>query len=364
MRIPSSARLFATICVVAAAPAQTFIPAGSARDPVELNSRANYPLMRGGSRAQFVIAAAEIQSPARNLTRLELRYDGPSFGTGGGTLAAFELHLANGAVDPGRSSGYFAGNHSGPLTRVATVLNLAFPADTSPNPSDWGSGGALAFPFQTPFAYAGGNLVVELRAAGNSNGGASPQNCQLDAEEDPLVGPSGGSTSPNGSGCHGAWLGAQGQLAPGGQIAAYGGGFGPNQIVVNTLGVSRTIWNGIPLPLSLAGIGAPGCDVLNDWLLDRRTLADAAGNVAPFTPALIWSVPPDPVFNGATIQFQILAAKAGANQLGLVTSQNVEVRLGVWRALYRGYAAHFHHFDPLAAVASYSAPAVLAMRLP
>lgn len=356
--------MLALALVAPTALAQVFLPAGSNRDTIELNARSNYPLMRTESRAQFLLAASEIGTGARNFTRLELRYDGPSLGAAGGVIGSFEILLANTNVTPAQSSGQFAANLSVPPTRVVSVQNHVFGADASPNPSPWGGpGGALSFLFQAPFAYQGGTLAIELLGAGNGNGGNQPQNCQLDAELDPQAGVVDGSATANGTGCGGAVLGVAGQLAPGGQIAAFGSGFGPGQLAIQTLGTSRTLWGGIPLPIPLDGLGAPGCAILNDWLLDLRTLALPGGSIEPYTPAWTWVVPADAAFNGATVQLQALAVKSGANQLGLVTSNNVQVRLGTWRPLFRGYVAHFHHEFCDAAVASHSAPLTLAMRL-
>lgn len=345
--------------------AQVFIPAPSQPQLSELNSRLNYPLMRASSRMQLVVAPSEIGSAGASLFgKLSLRFDGPTLGAQGGTIASVEVRMAPAAVEPAASTGVFAANMRGAPTRVFLATNWSFPADTSPNPEEFGgTGGALAFPFQTPYVYLGGPLVIEVLASGNSNAGSGVANCMLDAEVEPLGGAQSGTTLPNGSGCDGAALALAGQIAPGGPIALSAQGLGSSLPAVGVLGTSRTAWGSIPLPLDLGFLGATGCALRNDWLLDRGGTTSPAGTIDPYTSAFTWPIPPDTAFNGVALQFQIVAAKLGANPANLVTTNNVEARLGSWRAPTRAYMAHFHHQDLNASIAAFSSPVVPAMRL-
>src|SRR5262249_15321116 len=117
--------------------AQIYVPASSQPNLGELNSRSNYPLMRSDSKVQLVIAQSELGAPA-TLTQLALRYDGPSFGAGGGTLGQVDIYLGAAAAPPDQSSAVFAANVQGSLTLVGSYASRSFPADTSPNPPDWG----------------------------------------------------------------------------------------------------------------------------------------------------------------------------------------------------------------------------------
>jgi hypothetical protein len=349
------------LLIAAGAGAQIYVPASSQPNLGELNSRSNYPLMRASSRAQVVLAQGEIGSPT-TLTQLALRYDGPSYGVSGGTMGQIDLYLGPASKPPDQSSALFDANLQGSPTLVGSYSSRAFPADTSPNPSVWGGpNGELLFVFNTPYVYGGGPLVVELRCTGNTNSGLSASNCLLDTEEDPATGPAGGTTTSNGAGCNGASLSVAGQLAPFGAISCHGSGFTAGQPVVSILGSSLTAWGPIPLPLDLAVVGGDGCWLHNDWITTLTTLADPTGSVPAYTPALTWPVPADPALSGATLQFQILAAKAG-NPLGIATTNNVQVKLGGYTTLTRGYAAHFHHMDSNAQVASLNLPATFAMR--
>ena len=65
---------------------------------------------------------------------------------------------------------------------------------------------------------------------------------------------------------------------------------------------------------------------------------------------------------GGVLEFQMVSVQPGINLLGLATTNNIEVFLGIYATPYRGYQGHFHHLDSSASVASASAPAVLTMR--
>ncbi|MCC6671865.1 MAG: hypothetical protein IT458_12455 [Planctomycetes bacterium] len=343
--------------------AQIFVPARTGAVHTELNSRTNYPLMRSSSRSQFVIGAAEIGTGAAMWNRLELRFDGPTLGTAGGTVQDLRVFLAAAATEPASSSQVFAANVQGAPTLVFQAANHAFGPDGNVNPDPFGGpNGELRFVFAAPFAYQGGALVVEIRARGNSNQGAGVANCHLDAEEEPGVGASLGSQSPLGTGCGTATLGLLGQIAPGGTIAAFGQGYGQGLPVGVYLGGSRTLWGSIPLPLDLGPIGAQGCLVYSDLSIGLTGNADAAGRVNAFDPVFAVPVPSAPALQGAVVQFQAVGFKPGANALGLVTSNNVGATLGAWKAPTRGFVAHYHHLDADAPVAAWSAPMVPAMR--
>jgi hypothetical protein len=330
-----------------------FVPAGSIRDPAEANSFSNYPLMRERGVWQTLIAQSEIGAASATLSKIAFRYDGPSFGKKGGVLQSFEIWMGPG-VTPEKSSPIFASNWSAPPTRVVAVQNLAFAADTSVNPEPWGGPkGELAFQLAQPYAYQGGTLVVELRFTGNSNSGPTADNCLLDAEFDPWVGPTGGTATYRGQGCNSAVLDVQGILAPSGQISCAGSGLGLAGVC--TLGAQA-------LDVKLDAFGAPLCALYNDILVSLIGICDAQGSL-PHHAATTWPIPSDPALASAALRFQILGVKPSANRLGVVTTQGADVVLGTLRPLWRKYYSYFHHTDERAAVAAFSAPAVLTMKL-
>jgi len=341
---------------------QFYVPAQSNRDQFEANDRTNYPLMRAESRSQFILSPAEV-GPPTTLTQLQLRYNGPSLSTGGGTIANLDIYLSNNGVSPGQSTGVFDSNYTGTLTRVFSAQNHTFGVDSSSNPGTWGGAtGEFRFVFSSPFNYTGGNLVVEIRVDGNTNSGATPANCLLDAEIDGRAGTAGGSAVSNGVGCFGTEMGATGQLAPGGQIALMGSNLGVGSPVFANLGTSRAAWGVIPLPFSLAILGAPGCSIYNDWSVSIPMVPGPSGNIAPYSAGSVLSLPNLSSVAGAVLQMQYFAIQPGINPFSATTSNNVEVTLGTRSASVRGYFGHFHHNDRDAVNASYSAPATLAMR--
>jgi hypothetical protein len=362
MRIPA-VLWFALLA--GAARAQIHVPALSLTNRLELNTRSNFPLMRTESRMQFIVSRTELGGAASaSLAKLTLRYDGPSVGAGGGSIANLDIFLGNTGVAPNDSSACFDANYSGSLTQVAALTNVTFGADGSPNgPEPWGGPtGEFVFAFSSPFAYTGGNLVIELRTGGNSNGGSGANNCQLDAEEDPLVGPGGGTASPGGTGCGAATLRVSGQLAPGGEVSCHGTSLGASAPVLNVLGTSNTSWGTIPLPFALDGFGAPGCSLQNNWVVIQIGVADPTGTIGEYASSTAWCVPPDPQLASVALYFQFVSIDLSANPLGVKTSNHARVDLGTYTPLFRGYVGHFHHLSRNATIAALSAPVILAMK--
>jgi hypothetical protein len=90
------------------------------------------------------------------------------------------------------------------------------------------------------------------------------------------------------------------------------------------LGSSRTSWNGFPLPLNLAVIGAPGCLVLTDPLLGVPLTLNAQGAVSVHV-----SIPSDPALIGQAFYNQFWLFDPTANALGLTTSGAVQALIGI-----------------------------------
>ncbi len=88
--------------------------------------------------------------------------------------------------------------------------------------------------------------------------------------------------------------------------------------VYGVMGFSRTSNFGIPLPIDLAPIGAPGCS-----LLVRQ---DTVGGRAPWYPWRI-HIPGDPSLAGIRVYMQFFVF-SGNNPLGLTTSKGVEGVVG------------------------------------
>src|SRR5262245_7243689 len=88
-----------------------------------------------------------------------------------------------------------------------------------------------------------------------------------------------GTAQPFGTGCPSPGPTALG-YAPnpgGGQLELFETGLAPGAVPVAVLGFSATQWNGVPLPLSLAGLGLPGCSALLEPVLQTVTAVPALG---------------------------------------------------------------------------------------
>ena len=97
----------------------------------------------------------------------------------------------------------------------------------------------------------------------------------------------------------------------------------PGALAQLNLGFSNTDWAGFTLPFDLAPYGAPGCTVYNDAMFGLPAVIDNNNGSRFDIP-----VPNDPNLIGLTIygQWQVLAP--GANMLGILVTNGVEVRIG------------------------------------
>ncbi|MEM7205371.1 MAG: hypothetical protein AAF628_34265 [Planctomycetota bacterium] len=89
------------------------------------------------------------------------------------------------------------------------------------------------------------------------------------------------------------------------------------------LGGSSTSWSGLPLPLDLAPIGAPGCEILAAC---QATLAAQAGSTGLATAR--FPMPTSTALRGAEFYVQGIVLDPPANQLGLVTSNGGKAVIG------------------------------------
>jgi hypothetical protein len=100
--------------------------------------------------------------------------------------------------------------------------------------------------------------------------------------------------------------------------------FGPASApAVLNIGFSRTNWLGVPLPLDLGIIGAPGCSLYTGATIGLPLLTSTEGfadldiSVAPFREIV-----------GLVFVTQFFVAAPGANSLGVVTSDAVVTSIG------------------------------------
>jgi len=89
----------------------------------------------------------------------------------------------------------------------------------------------------------------------------------------------------------------------------------PSTVALLVLGFSDTWWNGIPLPLSLAPFGAPGCSLLVDNAIGSVLVTDSAG-----TTNLQYTLPNAIYALGSSFYNQAFVFDPAANAFGFVAS--------------------------------------------
>ncbi len=99
--------------------------------------------------------------------------------------------------------------------------------------------------------------------------------------------------------------------------------FGASPFVALNFGSSNTVLFGTPIPLELGAIGMPGCWA---WAgTEFATLMVIAGTRATWSE----NVPNDPVLIARSVYAQAVAVDPAANPLGIVTSEGLEIRMGL-----------------------------------
>jgi hypothetical protein len=89
------------------------------------------------------------------------------------------------------------------------------------------------------------------------------------------------------------------------------------------VGISRTTWLGLTLPMSLAAFGAPTCT-----LLASGELPFAAGTSATGTASLPIAVPNDATLIDRRLYHQVLVSDPAANALNLVFTRGLDALIG------------------------------------
>jgi hypothetical protein len=135
--------------------------------------------------------------------------------------------------------------------------------------------------------------------------------------------PAAGDFSRYGNGCHGLLIGNDGLPEIGMPFDVTLSGAAAARVALLFLGGSRATWNGIPLPLPLDLIGAPGCSLLASGEVMVPTVTDGAGNAH-----VTLVVPPLPELVGAELFGQWVVRQPGVNALGFVTSDAAAIRIG------------------------------------
>jgi hypothetical protein len=184
----------------------------------------------------------------------------------------------------------------------------------------------ITFVFDFPFSYTGGHLVISHFCYSTSVLGPIVQGgyfCDAEAPEQPGEAP----VRSFGAGCPAGMSRATG-IAPNpgaGNMALFQHDAAPGALALASLGTSNQAWNGIPLPLSLAGIGLPGCSLYVDLLFLLPVQVQGSGLAEVFVP-----VPGDPALAGSRLfaQFVNLQDPRVNPLLGITTSEALDITLG------------------------------------
>lgn len=271
-------------------------------------------------RRQLILGDAYLASLSSGaLAGIEVRRNGDDADLAAGRVHVV-LELSHAAMMPAVASRQFAQNRGPDAVRLFDGW-VALPSSPPPRtaPAAWRAGDSVSLMFSQPFTYAAGPLCLETETQADP---AQPAWWPVDG----VVEPVGGVATSFGASCIAGFgatpAGAEvASLTPGGDAALYlSGPYRPVGAALLVGGSDRQ-WGAVSLPLSLAGIGAPGCllSVSADATVPAvlRPMTGGRGLATVAVP-LSWTGS-----LGATFFTQWLVLDPVANPLGLQTSNAV-----------------------------------------
>ncbi len=272
------------------------------------------------------------------LARLGLRRDGGEANTPNARID-LEIQLGYSSRVAAQMLSSFSGNADlGPLTRVRNGI-VDLPGMNARSESSGVFDHVIAFDAPFPLAtMPGRNLLIDVQVRGNSHGNAAYRSW-FDAVTEVGAGrvyQFAGTTNivfeptslvlsllPDGPGFSTPRLDPVGDARPGhtfSLILRGGRALAPGVLVHGT---SRDAWGGVPLPLDLTPIGAPGCRLYTDWAWNRPIGVDRAG-----TCRVDFAVPASPTLSGSLLHTQFLIVDPLANPFGLAVSGGGRIVVG------------------------------------
>jgi hypothetical protein len=310
--------------VLAASPlAQSSAVVPSWATSAEGNQLSSLPYVMDMSRTQVVVAGAGFCNSVAQITGFEMRRDGvePS-PYNARVIPSHIVTVGHAATTPATMSTTFATNRGpGQTVVMSGAFNLpAQPVVPAPAPFN------VRYPFSVPVTYfrAQGDLLVEIEIPAQT---PRRENYYVDAEAYTTLG------SVTGYGASGkvqagdALTGtcATAGLSRGGAAITTITGASMGYPTLHWLGASQTSFSGVPLPLDLSGLGAPGNHLYASMALAVGVAL--TGTAGRFSGSTNWPIPNDAGLDGATVYAQWLILDPPSNAAGLVTTHGLTIRI-------------------------------------
>ena len=306
--------------------AQQFLVVPNRRATSEGNTLDVKPFGYRQVRSEHYIARSQLLplGSAATLTQIAYRRDGPVAGTFVRTddaTTVWGVRMANVTANPVNPGSLFA-----PAAQLSTVFTprvVVWPS--LPPPVGGTAPFNIQFNLDFPFQYTGGHLLISHYCYSVSMGGLVVFGYIVDAEGAPVPGT--GTVTTFGQGCP-AGANRVSAVAPnpgGGNLSVFLHDAPPATLSLLFLGVSNQDWLGVPLPLSLAPLGLPGCSVLVDQTLAVPLFTEPSGLGSVALP-----VPGDPSLLSARLFAQFLNAQDPRVNpaLPLALSEAAQIQLG------------------------------------
>lgn len=293
--------VLASLCLCATLSAQSFVTVPGGYENAEANSCPRVAGLGHSGANQFILGASHLSGLVnRHLSRLSFRRDGGfpiPYPAGNARLT---VRLDHAAFAPHEVARDFALNAPSPQTVFDGVVALPASGSVS-TPLAWASPHVVEIPFATPFLYQGGPLAIEILG---TNLEQAPFWWTVDGVEDDLR----GSVVDEGFAC-GPRSGpnqvtasvAENSLVPGGnaEFLLFGSQGDPAFLL---LGAGT-----FPVPLSLAVLGAPGCELRVDpFLALPAAVVDSGQAGLGGLARLLLPIPSQPAFHGGQLVAQWL----------------------------------------------------------
>ncbi len=305
-------------------------------------SRTAVPLGYYNHRVQHVYASNALPA-SFTATGMAFRHDNQYVRSARNYWIELSVSMGYTSKTPSTLSSSFASNITGAMTQVLSKKKINLPYWTSVNgsPGNWD----IKFPFTRPFTYtaqAGKGLLVDFRKS-NSSAGDTYTYYWVDAVS---------STSYQVSRVYGRGANpATGYVNKGfGAVLAFTRPAGPGAVPALSIsglpeigssitlrlayarasavagivaGLSNSRWRGLNLPFDLAGIGAPGCNLLVGLDLAVFTSTNSTGNGQLTIP-----IPNDKSLIQSTLYWQGMVLDPPANKAGLAWTNGLRTITG------------------------------------